>query len=247
MSRQENGMTAGSSDTHSDAGSERPPAVNPNIDETTLAGLQSRLSGWDEFKDKEFANWKRVRLAIEHENLLTNHRVTWLLSTQGFIFAAFFVAYGTPTRIPSPNPPTETPTLTNYEPILVILAIMGIVISLWLATGIRAAAQQHDHLVKWWKQQFSGGKPPLTHPDICGEAPVTLLGARLPYYVFGLIFSSAWLTILAVVLSRYLIPYTESIIQITVILFAILSLFLIGYYFGSRKTNRLGANSDRSP
>ena len=37
------------------------------------------LNGWDECKDPEIVYWKRVRRLIEHEDLLVNHRVTWLL------------------------------------------------------------------------------------------------------------------------------------------------------------------------
>src|SRR4051812_11981515 len=35
---------------------------------------------------RNLGDWQRVRAAIEHENLLTNHRVTWLLSSQAFLF-----------------------------------------------------------------------------------------------------------------------------------------------------------------
>src|SRR6266404_6343921 len=34
-------------------------------------------------------NWKRARSVIEHENTLINHRVTWLLASQGFLFAGY--------------------------------------------------------------------------------------------------------------------------------------------------------------
>lgn len=44
--------------------------------------LQPEDENWDEFHDVDIVNWKRVRSALEHENLLVNHRLTWLLSSQ---------------------------------------------------------------------------------------------------------------------------------------------------------------------
>jgi hypothetical protein len=35
------------------------------------------------------AQWKLVRSAIEHENTLVSHRVSWFLATQLFLFAGF--------------------------------------------------------------------------------------------------------------------------------------------------------------
>jgi len=44
---------------------------------------------WHESEDREYADWKRIRAAIEHENLLTNARMTWLLTTEAVFFAAY--------------------------------------------------------------------------------------------------------------------------------------------------------------
>jgi len=51
------------------------------------------VGGWDEFHDAEIVDWKRVRSAIEHENELTNHRLTWMLNSQAFLFAAFALTF----------------------------------------------------------------------------------------------------------------------------------------------------------
>jgi hypothetical protein len=37
--------------------------------------------------------WKMARSAIEHENGLVNHRMTWFFQSQAFLFAAFAVIY----------------------------------------------------------------------------------------------------------------------------------------------------------
>ena len=40
-------------------------------------------------EDPEIVDWRRVRSVIEHENSLVNNRITWLLVSQGFLFAAY--------------------------------------------------------------------------------------------------------------------------------------------------------------
>ncbi len=47
----------------------------------------------DEFHDQEIVDWKRVRAAIEHENLFVNHRLTWLFMSQLFLFAFFAAVF----------------------------------------------------------------------------------------------------------------------------------------------------------
>jgi hypothetical protein len=44
---------------------------------------------FDEFKAPDIALWKLFRAELEHENNLVNQRLTWLLSSQTFMFAAF--------------------------------------------------------------------------------------------------------------------------------------------------------------
>lgn len=49
-----------------------------------------------DFKDSGAADivaWKIARSAIEHENSLVNHRMTWLLQSQAFLFAAFALIF----------------------------------------------------------------------------------------------------------------------------------------------------------
>src|SRR4051794_34104613 len=44
---------------------------------------------FDEFKSPEITAWKMARGAIEHENILVNHRLTWLSTSQAFLFSVF--------------------------------------------------------------------------------------------------------------------------------------------------------------
>lgn len=51
--------------------------------------------------DKDFAEdaapdivaWRLARSAIEHENSLVNHRMTWFLTSQAFLFSAFVLVF----------------------------------------------------------------------------------------------------------------------------------------------------------
>ncbi|MEM9978375.1 MAG: hypothetical protein AAF808_12185 [Cyanobacteria bacterium P01_D01_bin.2] len=49
---------------------------------------ESNLS-FNEFENREYADWKRIRSAVEHENALINYRQTWLLTSQAFLLTAF--------------------------------------------------------------------------------------------------------------------------------------------------------------
>ncbi|WP_250517221.1 hypothetical protein [Caballeronia sp. INDeC2] len=49
---------------------------------------QNGAASFEESKDRDYADWKRLRLVIEHENTLVNHRLTWLLGSQTVFFAA---------------------------------------------------------------------------------------------------------------------------------------------------------------
>jgi hypothetical protein len=53
---------------------------------------------WTEFSDPAIVDWKRVRSAIEHENVLTNQRFTWLLTSQGFLLGGFVLVFQASTK-----------------------------------------------------------------------------------------------------------------------------------------------------
>jgi hypothetical protein len=120
---------------------------------------------WDEFHDDEIVDWKRVRSAIEHENQLTNHRVTWLLTSQGFLFAAFALVFQASTKTD-----VKDELRAFYQYILSGLAITGIFVSLYLRLALRAAEIQHEILRLWWKGRI--GDRHNNHPPICGTPPI---------------------------------------------------------------------------
>jgi hypothetical protein len=97
-----------------------------------------RELSFDEFKDVEIADWKRVRSAIEHENMLINHRLSWLFSSQAFLLAAFTFSFKELAK-------TEVPYALP-----IAIAVFGIALCIQFQRGIKSAENQLRELDKWW-------------------------------------------------------------------------------------------------
>lgn len=142
---------------------------------------------WDEFKDPNFANWKRVRMAIEHENILTNARMNWLLSAQGFLLGAYVLVFSATTRDGFAEPKIFESALVLYG-----LVFAGMLVSFFLSGGIRAAYDQHNRLKEWWWIQV--GIQNSYHPPICGFEPL-IWRWTIQYYHFPKFFVPVWLVL----------------------------------------------------
>jgi hypothetical protein len=103
---------------------------------------------FDEFKDKRLADWKRVRLAIEHENTLYNHRITWLLSSQGFIIAALVAVINE-----SLKPDGVDEKIASL--IVIFFSLISMVICFAIGRALREADLHIEHLDKWWHQHWN--------------------------------------------------------------------------------------------
>jgi hypothetical protein len=119
---------------------------------------------FDEFKDKSYADWKRVRAAIEHENTLINHRLNWLFSSQAFLFTAFTVLFNTwknSTTIQSAiiNPTTDIATRNQFICLLILIALIGFFICLFIQRGLNAAEDHLQELDKWWYREVDNSIP----------------------------------------------------------------------------------------
>jgi hypothetical protein len=136
--------------------------------------------GWDESKDKQIVNWKRARLAIEHENSLTNYRVTWLLSAQGFLLAAYMLVFTTTTKRNF-----DEIKAVQSQFVLLAIVIAGVFISFFLARGLKTAHDQHNTIRDWWYKQVRKDDP--AHFPICGQEPrflITVQYYKFPFPVF---------------------------------------------------------------
>jgi hypothetical protein len=185
---------------------------------------------WSEFNDPEIINWKRVRSAIEHENELTNHRLTWLLTSQAFLFAAFTYAFQASTQI------TVTPELRpTYRYILAGISVTGILVNGYLSRGVHAAQHQHERLVAWWTKDRAAAEL-SKHPPIAGDDP--RLFFTLHYYTFPFVFWVAWFIFIIAVLSDYILPYANRIGVVLLGIVVVIGLVSVGYWRGHRHVGR---------
>lgn len=185
--------------------------------------------GWDEFHDAEIVDWKRVRSAIEHENELTNHRLTWMLNSQAFLFAAFALTFQS-----SAKDDVSPSALPLFKYVLAGISSVGILSALYLSSGLAAAHKQHNQLRDWWKDRSK--QDSTRHPDICGESPRFFL--NLPYFGFPFVFVLGWVVFLLVTLREFLSDYANTIGITLLVIVAIFGLIAIGYAFGSRRHSR---------
>jgi hypothetical protein len=121
-----------------------------------------------ELKLDEF--YKYTCLHIEREEHLIDHRISWMLTSQGFLLTGFAVATSRG-GVPSLSPAALT----------AILGFVGIAIALLSLTGIRAAYRSIDNLLTKWDERSGGKKsffPDITTPKASGLRRV--LGYGLP-------------------------------------------------------------------
>lgn len=107
---------------------------------------------WDEFHDDEIVDWKRCRSAIEHENTLVNHRLSWLFASQSFLFASFGVIWN---AWKNPSGSNSVPAQASMV-FLIIIAITGIVVCTAIQQSLLGAEKQIIFLDRWW---YLAGSP----------------------------------------------------------------------------------------
>lgn len=180
------------------------------------------LATWDEFHDDEIVDWKRCRSAIEHENTLVNHRLSWLFASQAFLFAAFGVLFNS-WKNPSANcsqPPTYT-----YQILLATTAITGMLVCLAIQQSLYGAESQIILIDRWWydnendrgmQRNYKCGTDRVElrknrdrkHPPLQGD--IHIPGSRIARLVSfthtPLVFLFAWAIILLMVVLELKFP-----------------------------------------
>jgi hypothetical protein len=94
------------------------------------------------------AQWKLVRSAIEHENTLVSHRVTWFLATQLFLFAGFSSIF-----VKAVEKDLLFGSAKVYSAFVVISCI-GIWICILAWANMRAAGKMMGRLRDWWIMNY---------------------------------------------------------------------------------------------
>lgn len=103
---------------------------------------------FDEFKDRRFADWRRVRLAIEHENTLIHHRITWLLTSQGFIIAVLGAVFNEAQK-------TQGLNLQHAGLLTFLLSLVSVLICRAIAKSLGEADIHLENLDKWWYRYWN--------------------------------------------------------------------------------------------
>lgn len=88
--------------------------------------------------------WKLVRSAIEHENTLKSHRVTWFLATQLFLFTGFTSVF---------VEAIKTDFLLGSHKvygILMVISSLGVYACVLAWANLRAAQKMIVRLHNWW-------------------------------------------------------------------------------------------------
>ncbi len=93
------------------------------------------------------ARWEIARGIIQHEDTLTNHRLTWLVTIEGFVFAA--VGFCLKALIESERSASK-PALWL---IVLVLAVLGAVFPALMHIPIERAARQVFEVKDWWDEK----------------------------------------------------------------------------------------------
>lgn len=129
----------------------------------------SNNNQWGELYDREFADWKRVRGAIEHENMLINQRLTWLFLSQTVLLTAFISVFVEWSKVKESSffdltkkikdpalyrlseiRESVLPDESIYIILFWIIGILGFVISIHTCRITISAVIQINKLERWW-------------------------------------------------------------------------------------------------
>jgi hypothetical protein len=218
---------------------------------------------FDEFKDKDYADWKRVRAAIEHENTLVNHRLNWLFSSQAFLFTAFTVLFNTWKNSATVQPgltnsTTEIATKNQFLFLLILVALIGFFICLFIQRGLNAAEDHLQDLDKWWYREFDNSIPGGLSEWSNREKRKELMNLQRPkhpplqgwagrnwsrwfnYSVTPVLFLTAWFLIFLLIVLDVSSPIAILLIEavpkiISYLFFAVLIVILVRLYDRTRK------------
>ncbi len=126
-------------------------------------------------------DWNKYRLLREHwthEDDLINHRVSWLILSQGLLFASYSIFI----QLPAPQYTAKVQYLVKYLP------LMGLGISLFFTYGIYAALSAMDDIKD--RYQCSGFDESLA-PLYPSKS--RLFQGKLPARIMPFLFVILWL------------------------------------------------------
>ncbi len=81
-----------------------------------------------------------IRSMIQHENSLTNDRISWLVTIQGLLFASFGIVWN---------------SNTLSKELLSILGLLGILVAVSSLQSLTLANKARHELVAWWNDYIA--------------------------------------------------------------------------------------------
>jgi hypothetical protein len=99
--------------------------------------------------DKKLKYWEQLRNAIVHEDNLVNHRLTWLLTTEGFLLTGFFIIQA---AILSNKLPWQA--VLVLESMLCVVFFGAALICLTTRLTIATAYRQIHFIKRMWLYKF---------------------------------------------------------------------------------------------
>jgi hypothetical protein len=152
---------------------------------------------FDEMKAPDITMWRLTRSAIEHENTLVNHRITWLMTSQGVLLAAFALIFLAWAKGEIKNHDYLIPV------ILGLLSLYGIYLCLTIHRSLHFAHRQlgrlHDRFKKFLvDNDIAERTPPLQYriaplplgvggTESLGSATLLVWLAMLLFVCFGIL------------------------------------------------------------
>jgi ABC-type transport system involved in cytochrome c biogenesis permease subunit len=167
---------------------------------------------------------------MEHENQLVNHRLTWFLSTQAFLFAAFALTFQASTQ-------SKPEQQSFYQFVLAGFSLTGILVGIYIQRPLRTAELAHNSLRNWWHISIEYPHSPEAqrHPPICGESP-NWRDNWFPQSIFPLLFVAAWILFIVGILKDRLQPYGSVIGTFTLAGVGVIGVYFLGIMSGRRQS-----------
>lgn len=149
-----------------------------------------REIAYSENHNRELVDWKRARAAIEHENLLVHHRMTWLISSHTGLFAVAGVIIA-----------NKSALNLLFNPLLLVVSLLGFLFSFNVFVNMRRADIQGGRITKWWKDNYP---EPNSSFDLHYWNRSEFFVTRLfRIYMFPLYFSFVWVILVGALITDF--------------------------------------------
>lgn len=126
-----------------------------------------------------------VRDMIKHENELMHHRITWLSTLHGLLFAALAFAWD---------------NKNDAQVLIFVFSVLGILISLSTFTVLHTASGAISDLADWWETHKPSG---YDGPGVIGRrTKKPWQRALYPWNMLPILFTLAWLAVIGITWCR---------------------------------------------